>query len=399
MASSDYSDLSVKLTKILTKQTKKHDGIFFTPRSIIQDCIKSITQYLHRGSTILEPSCGSGEFINALNKLEFDFIIDGIEYNKIVYDGVKNIETATTTITRADFIGHIFETKYDIIIGNPPYFVLKKDEVDSEYNKYFDGRPNVFILFIIKSLSLLNSCGVLCFVLPKNFLNCLYYDKTRKHIVNNYTILNIFESVGEFIETQQDTVVVVIQNKPPIQDISSFTTTIDKTTIFGTADTIANIRRLVKNSTTLYTLGFSTSIGKIVWNQKKSILTDDNTCTRLIYSSDIKLGTVGIESYKNSDKKNYINCPGVSGKMILVNRGYGVGSYKFEYAIYESSSQFLIENHIICITGIDNGTFEKIITSFNDPRTKEFIKYYFSNNAINSTELSSIMPIYLTSDI
>ena len=45
-----------------------------------------------------------------------------------------------------------FEQKYDLVIGNPPYFVMKKKEVDDSYYDYFDGRPNIFILFIIKSL-------------------------------------------------------------------------------------------------------------------------------------------------------------------------------------------------------------------------------------------------------
>ena len=68
---------------------------------------------------------------------------------------------------------------------------MKKADVDNSYYNYFDGRPNIFILFIIKSLSLLNNKGILTFVLPKNFLNCLYYDKTRKHIIENFAILNI----------------------------------------------------------------------------------------------------------------------------------------------------------------------------------------------------------------
>ena len=41
---------------------------------------------------------------------------------------------------------------------------------------------------------------------PKSFLNCLYYDKTRKHIVEHYNILNIIEcSDDKYLETQQNT--------------------------------------------------------------------------------------------------------------------------------------------------------------------------------------------------
>ena len=38
--------------------------------------------------------------------------------------------------------------------------------------------------------------------------------------------------------------------------------------------------------------------------------------------------------------------------------------------------------------------YEKIIMSFEKKQTKEFIKLYFGNNAINTTELCEILPIY-----
>ena len=38
--------------------------------------------------------------------------------------------------------------------------------------------------------------------------------------------------------------------------------------------------------------------------------------------------------------------------------------------------------------------YEKVIKSLKDERTQEFIKLYFGNNAINTTELNYILPIY-----
>ena len=35
--------------------------------------------------------------------------------------------------------------------------------------------------------------------------------------------------------------------------------------------------------------------------------------------------------YKNDKKKNYIDKEGIKGPMLILNRGYGVGSYKFNY--------------------------------------------------------------------
>ena len=121
--------------------------------------------------------------------------ITGVEYNKTIYENIKNKydNSDNIKIVEADFLKTAYSEKFDLIIGNPPYYVIKKADVDKQYYNYFEGRPNIFILFIIKSLSLLTDDGILCFILPKSFLNCLYYNKTRKHIYDNYLILSIIE--------------------------------------------------------------------------------------------------------------------------------------------------------------------------------------------------------------
>lgn len=392
MTSNIYSDLSKKLTSTISKQEKKSQGIYFTPPETVNKCIEKIKKYNYQFNSILEPSCGSGEFILYIINNFPNANINGIEYNNTIYNSIKN-KFSNVKITNNDFIEYNNNKKFDLIIGNPPYFVMKKDSVNSKYFKYFDGRPNIFILFILKSLDMLTKNGILCFVLPKNFLNCLYYDKTRKYIIQNFTIIEIFDAPGKYIETQQDTIVMIVQNKQT-NNISDYVSYLNKYTIFGTKNMTKQINSLLQNSTTLQDIGFKASVGNIVWNQNKSILTDNSNQTRLIYSSDIKNGIVGIESYKNKDKKNYIKKNGKTGKILLINRGYGVGNYKFEFCLYESNKPYLIENHIICITGPDNGSYEKIVKSLNDKRTKEFIKIYFCNNGINTTELSTVLPIY-----
>ena len=78
-----------------------------------------------------------------------------------------------------------------------------------------------------------------------------------------------------------------------------------------------------------------------------------------------------------------------------------MAKYKFNYCLIDVYYEYLIENHLICInyTGsIEKNVileqYKKIINSLEDERTKEFIELYFGNNAINTTELSNILPIY-----
>ena len=148
-------------------------------------------------------------------------------------------------------------------------------------------------------------------------------------------------------------------------------------------------------------MGFKVSVGTVVWNQCKKVLTDDSTKTRLIYSSDIVNNTLIKKTYNNDDKKNFIDKQGITRPMIVINRGYGVGEYKFNYCLIDETNEYLIENHLICIeytTDIPReelfSLYKKILTSLDDERTAEFIAMYFGNNAINTTELNNIFPIY-----
>ena len=395
-----FTKLSCDLTKIISKKDKKEQGIFFTPPKDVQLTLNAIEPFLENlGNDVLEPSCGSGEFIFAVANIFQNMKIDGIEKNKTIYNAISSLSKDNINIVNEDFLEYDTSKKYDLIIGNPPYFVMKKNSVDQIYYKYFDGRPNIFILFIIKSLNLLKKNGILSFVLPKSFLNCLYYDKTRKYIDNNFSILNILECEDKFMDTKQQTVIVIIQKSE--KNNKDFTLTIDNHLIFGTSNSIQKLKWLYDESTTLSNLGFKVCVGNVVWNQCKKILTSDDSKTRLIYSSDIVDGNLVQKTYKNIDKKNFIDKKGITGPILVINRGYGTGNYNFEYCIIDKEFEYLIENHLICIKYTNYiekskliGLYEKIIKSFNNEKTKDFIKLYFGNNALNTTELANILPIY-----
>jgi len=397
-----YSELSRKLTKKINKTEKKKNGIYFTPPETINKNIKFLEPFMKNITNILEPSCGSCEYILQLNSINPNINITGIELNKMIFDSIKQYGSDNITLINDNYLTHEFNTKFDLIIGNPPYFVMKKSDVEKSYHNYFDGRPNIFILFIIKSLELLNNKGIISFVLPKNFLNCLYYDKTRKHIIKNYNILNIIECDDKYIETQQDTIILIIQNEKPTNNIL-YNINICDYTIFGTQDNIKVLKTLYNNSKTLINLGFNVNVGNIVWNQCKKDLTDDNDKTLLVYSSDITDNKLLIKQYSNKEKKNYINKKGNNTPLLVINRGYGVGSYKFHYCIINENDNinYLVENHLICIKytkSISNEDlikkYKQIIKSFKNKKTIKFIKIYFGNNAMNTTELCKILPIY-----
>lgn len=394
----NFTELSRKLTKQLSKEEKKEYGIFLTPLTTIQKNIEFLSHYIKNGMSVLEPSCGSCHFIFSLLE-KYDLNISGVEFNKKIFDSITKYETDKVRLYHRDFIIFGELDTYDLIIGNPPYFVMKKTDVPSIYHKYFDGRPNIFIIFIIKSLHLLKKDGILSLVLPKSFLNCLYYNKTRKYIIENYKILTIIECADEYLDTKQETIILIVQNKKDVCGNAGYVLNYEGNYILGNREIIDKLRDLYAGSTTLSQMGCRVFVGTVVWNQNKAILTNDATKTRLIYSSDIKDNELVLQKYANKEKKNYIDKAGCNEPVLVINRGYGVGNYKFDYCLIEGGFEYLIENHLICVK-CDLGNegavamYEKIISSLENPKTIEFIKMYFGNNAINTTELAHILPIY-----
>lgn len=397
----NYSEISLNLTKQLSKNVKKDNGIYFTPPQTIQRILQLITPYMETVQHILEPSCGSCEFIYALQQKYPNKYIFGIEHNYEIYKSIRSFSNAYVTLLHGDFLNYKAKPIYDLIIGNPPYFVMNKQDIRSDYLQYFDGRPNIFILFIIHSLRLLKQNGLLCFVLPKSFINSSYYDKTRKYIYQHYEIIDLFDCNEKYIETKQETIVLVIRNINR-KICSKHVLEIQNQTIFGTKQNIEKLVELMKHSTTLKDIGFRVTIGTIVWNQVKHLLTNDDSKTRLIYSTNIENKQFVSKKYANNAKKNFIDKPGVRGPMLVLNRGYGTGTYKFEYCLLNHNFHYLIENHLMCICYEKDHRpkqlielYQKIIQSFENPKTMAFIKHYFGNSAINSSELNNIVPIYL----
>ena len=119
-------------------------------------------------------------------------------------------------------LGLISSPVFDLIIGNPPYFVCKKSDVPKEYSEFIYGRPNIFGLFIIHSLSLIKPGGIIAFIIPKSFLNSLYYSKIRNYIKETCSIVKIddYSSFGKLITNP---------NNPPYfeENVSSILTRSD----------------------------------------------------------------------------------------------------------------------------------------------------------------------------
>jgi len=376
----NFSTISKELSTLIPKDTRKNEGIYFTPKNVRDKVISYLEN--HKFQSVLEPSCGSGEFINDIQNKFDKMKIVGIEYNKTIYNKIKNNFGKNVELLNKDFLEYKSNEKFDLIIGNPPYFVV------SEKNKNcMTGRGNIFVLFIYKCLTEhLKEGGIMAFVLPTSFYNCKYYEPCRKYMYKNTTILHLENVSANFIDTAQNTMIMVVKNTTGNKNY--FIQFDGNLCINPYYNEILSLK-----GTTIKELNASVKTGDVVWNQHKSNLSDTEG-TLLIYSSNIVENELVLYNL-NGEKKQYIKNltkKPLSEPAILVSRGYG-NKYSFSFTLVENKT-FYGENHVNVITAPNKEILLRIMKSFKDERTHKFIEYYTGNGALSKSEIESILPIF-----
>lgn len=375
-----FRETSIAFNKSLSKVERSKQGIYFTPKKA-RDVMFNKLNYL-KPRKILEPSFGTGEFILDAKRIYPDAHICGIEKNEALFN---SLICPDVELICCDFLD--WKGTADLIIGNPPYFVLKTKHVA------MTGRPNMYILFLYKCLTEhLDTDGILAFIVPPSLFNCAYYQPMRDYIQKYTTILHLehFNKPG-FYETGQETVLIILQ-KNKVNDNYIFNS--NGTTYISPF--YKELYSITQNSTTLYALGLRVKTGNIVWNQVKPKLADEGTL--LIYSSNIKNSELTLNNL-GGIKKQYvtdIKKPLLDGPVILVERGYG-NTYKFNNVLVHMNN-FYAENHINVIypnTPADSVNLVKVINSFKDARSIQFIKWFIGNGSVSLTNLEKNMPIFL----
>ena len=80
---------------------------------------------------------------------------------------------------------------FDVVIGNPPYVVVKDAKLRAIYKEGVYGRMNLYGLFIQRGLQLLNDNGHLLFINPRTLLTDKYFMNLRKVIKQSSEIRGV----------------------------------------------------------------------------------------------------------------------------------------------------------------------------------------------------------------
>ena len=248
---SDFADrLGIYYTQQVTTTHKKVNGQFFTPTSIAR-LLASFCDLSKTRIKILDPGCGTTilscalieHLVESQNGIEIidlvayetdlelipysqkalDYLKDwvlnkGIQFNYTLHCTDFVLENAT--VLKENRLPSLFEeTKnvdknFDIIISNPPYFKLSKDDKRVTVSQELvSGQPNIYSFFMGIAAKLLSENGELIFITPRSFASGNYFKAFRELFFNTVQIekIHLFNSRKDTFNRDsvlQETVVI-----------------------------------------------------------------------------------------------------------------------------------------------------------------------------------------------
>ena len=394
----EYTKESIDYLKNTDIKKRKKLGQYFTPKSIRELLLSKLPK--KDNADILDPACGSGEFLLSCKKYFKNPILYGFDIDKkLINISSKLVKNAS--IKNFDFLNiDINKKKYDYIIGNPPYFELKlNEEIKKKYFDIIKGRVNIFSLFIKTGLDLLKDGGYLAYVVPPSMNNGAYFSKLREYIIKNSSLeyLHIIDGADNFHLANQK-VMLIILKKTNSKKSSKYIFKKNGITIFTEDKKFLN--NAYENTVSLKDIGYTVKTGSIIWNEHKEKLTNDkNNSTLLIWASNINNGKIIIGYTKGKPQyiKNISNDLIIKSRVVVVNRITGSSKDINIKAAIVNEKEFVCENHVNVIYMSKNAncnySLEDILKALQDKTNIKVMRLISGNTQISKTELERLLPI------
>ncbi len=265
----NYDILGKVYQEHISREERKELGQYYTPDWIAKFILENIPISIN--DKVMDPACGSGTFLvhaydalkerylledydkNSIHNLILQKNIFGKDLNPLAVQltatnlAMKNLGKKTDDINiiacdsltkdlshyfemlRMDLnnegktiiADHIFPKKYNVIVGNPPYFVIRRDEIKKKYPSmdYSDvtkSRTNIASLFLKKYIDDLEEDGHLGFVIPKSITYVEPWSDIREYILKNCQIIAIYDLKEAFESVLLEQVAIVLRKTKSI---------------------------------------------------------------------------------------------------------------------------------------------------------------------------------------
>ena len=215
-----------------TYTPEKLRGGYYTPTEVAN----WLTKWAIRSpeNQVLEPSCGDGVFLKSaiaelqrrqtlFNKNQANVV--AIELNSGEADKARGIAPKFIDVITSDFFQwHSSQTRqFDVVVGNPPFiryqnFPEPSRTMAMKLMQDFGFRPNrltnIWVPFVVASVSLLRENGRLAMVLPAELLQVTYAAQLRQFLVDSFQKLTVFACNEIFFEgAEQEVVLLAAEDK------------------------------------------------------------------------------------------------------------------------------------------------------------------------------------------
>jgi len=213
---------------------QKLRGGYYTPQNLA-DYITKWAINKENTTSILEPSCGDGVFIQALANANCSKNISLNAHELFDEEAEKaqnlcqSLGFENYNISCGDFLAWANpkllnnENLYDAIIGNPPfirYQFLEKDfqknteTVFAHLGLKFTKHTNAWVPFILASVSLLKNGGRLAMVIPSEIIHVMHAQSLRTYLANTCKKILIIDPQELWFEnTLQGAVIFMVEKK------------------------------------------------------------------------------------------------------------------------------------------------------------------------------------------
>lgn len=206
-------------------------GGYYTPLAIAHFLSRWVL--CRRPQSLLEPSCGDGAFIRALEGLPISELeVTGIERlageAAKAQKAAKSLDARAMHVVTADFLQWAQEkidagASFDAVTGNPPYiryqYLDEEDQQLSEkiFNRFslaFTKHTNAWVPFVIASMALLSPGGRLAMVIPSELMHVLHAGSLRAFLLQeSRRVLMVDPNELLFEAALQGTVLLMVEKK------------------------------------------------------------------------------------------------------------------------------------------------------------------------------------------
>lgn len=447
----NYENFEIMLAELNNKLFKninpREYGEYYTSLEITNLALSKLT--LDYKQKIIDPSCGSGFILYSyLERLLY--LYPNIDKNEI-FENVYGYDIFPFAIITTKLLlgyklwrhGHekvnvfkfknilinntlsffekrdkIVEDKFDLIVGNPPYFRIDPKQGNKMISDVNYGHSYSHSLFVQWSLLHCVDNGKICLFLPESILSGYYYQKLRKSILKNSNISLIIlnKEYEEKFNVQQE-IMVLLLDKDKDEKKKYYTIEIaNSNTRFNLPQKILNntnnviptiknnveyndLIKLAKNKNINALNKIYLSTGNFVWNQNKEYCFKEKrkNAIPLITGKNIKNNKIDISDNK---KINYCitnNPVNIKKEPAIVFKRMSPINYenRFMGTIINTDkiSHYVVENHVNIINAINMEELSKAYEVLISSEFNTAINIFCHTNQLSINDVKTIIEV------